>query len=490
MSKYYFSYARPYSGTNDPFRRICGAMHGVFKTACDYRGDFAQVTDQRISTAFFFNGREVIQAMCKSVSSPNAAARVYSRFDEHHDVDCYGEGIENFLENMPEKNRIALDFMLQCAIDSEVGRERIESSPARMTQFKFYMEQLSDSYDLMDTRLSAAEGLYNAEKVDAPDVQQCEDMVLKLSHDVSALASQNLTSGVISDENLLRLCEFKATLNAAQHYIEQYTESHAAYMNLLQQRTRVAKTFLYSHVTSDMGAFGTEAFRDRLYESISDISSDRSIGEIKTVILSHVKGQLGLFLMSIAKAENADKIYAAIKIDATRIATDFFDLNNGHTALRRVKDLGAAHEKITNAVDDVRCRLDGVFLKDNQGRFIISPTIERQRYLRAQDLSIRNDLCADEVRLLATISAGIGLPEWSKNSSPKDRIAADIRIVNMFQQYAAAYKGDEDISPISASLSAKNLARQFGMVVRPCEKNAAQLIVHDRAAQLERFIIR
>ncbi len=490
MSKYDFSYARPYAGTNNPFLRICGAMHDVFKTACDYSGNFAKVTDHRISTGFFFNGKEVIQAMCKSVSSSNAAARVYSRFDEHYDVDCYGEGIEYFLENMPEKDRAALDFMLRCAIDSEVGRERIESAPERIAQFKIYMEHLCDSYDLMDPRLSTAEGLYNAEKVDAPDAQQCDDMAVNLCDSVSALMGQDLTSDVISDANLLRLCDVKSTLNAAQHYIDQYTECLESYMGLSRHGSRVAKTFLYSHVTSNMGEFGTEEFRDRLYDSIAGLSSERSIGKVKDTILSQVKEQLGLSLLSIGKAKNAEKIYDDLKATALCIATDFFDLNHGKTAQSRVLKLRSAKAQITNTVESVQRAVDGVFLQDDKGRFIFNPIIERQRYLRVQGLYICNDLSADDLQLLTKLYADIGLTKWTKDRNPKERIAADLRVVNKFQKCAGAYQAEQGVSAISVSLTTKNLARQFGLAVRPSDKDPAQLIVRDRGAHLEKFLIR
>jgi tetratricopeptide (TPR) repeat protein len=494
MSNYGYTFARPYSGSANPSQRLSGALHDVFRYAYERDTNTDKITASQIGTAMFFSARDVVQAAFKAVDMPHHAERRYSHFDHHYDVNVYDGGIAAYLKEIPEGLRQSLVFMIDLAVEAEVERKDVPRDDAFVAAFKDHMERLCAHYDLMDPRLSCAESVYSAQKLDVPEKAAQLDALMALQDALkTAKKARDGADTPLNDDMLSALCGVKDALRAVQRDCQRFERCKDQHESVFAHKERVAKTFLYSHVTSRMGDLGTEEFRDGLYEQLRLCTFDAQRDHVQKTMLGAVHERLGLSFFAIAQADDAKDIYKKIKNNMPHIAQDFLNLNGGQWALNIFSKLDERWRVLGAIVDGVYDMLDGVCYKDARGELALSPEMESYRQRRVQDLFARHDLSDAEQQTLKTFSYGTGVAEWSAKLRPMDYVAADVKMVNISRQFARAHNGDDGtrhVQPLSLSVHSKALMREYGIAVRASEKDPMALVAYDRKAHLEKFIIR
>tara|TARA_R110002126_G_scaffold291807_1_gene459727 strand:+ start:178013 stop:179497 length:1485 start_codon:yes stop_codon:yes gene_type:complete len=494
MSNYGYTFARPSSGSATPSLRLCGALHDVFRYAYDRDTNTDKITASQIGTAMFFSARDVVQAAFKAVDMPQHAARLYSHFDHHYDVNVYDSGIAAYLEEIPEGLRQSLTFMIDLAVEAEVERKNVPRDDAFVAAFKDHMERLCSHYDLMDPRLSSAESVYSAQKLDVPEKAVQLDAVMALQYALkTAEKARDGADSPLNDDMLNALCGVKDALRAVQRDYQRYDRCKGQHENVFTHKERVAKTFLYSHVTSRMGDLGTDEFRDALYAQLRLCTFSSQLGHVQKTILGAVHERLGLSFFAIAQADDAKDIYKKIKSNMPHIAQDFLNLNSGVWALNIFSKLNERWRILGAIVDGVYDMFDGVCYKDARGDLALSPAMESYRQRRVQELFARNGLSDIAQQTLKTFAYGTSVAEWSPHLRPMDYVAEDVKMVNISQQFARAHNGGDGtqhVQPLSLSPHSKALMREYGIAVRASEKDPTALVAYDRKAHLEKFIIR
>lgn len=430
MALFEHSYTRPGIHSASAKMRIIGAVGEMFYRALDHGGYLSDYSKDRLRSAQFFVGGDVVQTVYEEVPYQpvhKASPNFFVHHQKSYDLQEYTDETARFLNSLSSDLREAFEFVFKIA--SKGKNEFISDKEAE--HFKYHMLQIFEAFDLTDQRLKTYEAAHASACNRGTNVSpMLADMTGKRDKIEAKLEFIQASTDEMDVEKARAVRDLGYNLVPYYGQIQNVQTRINHLLSLKGVGERAAKTMLYSRITSRL-TDDDDTLRDQLYKELLEAPDVKAKAKVIRALIDKLTRANNLTGRFTAWAQRSYKVLksgqedpiANVYSNAEILAQEFETIRADAWIDNEV---AIYKQHLKTAEDVLAASLESAsqyFVMEN-GEVAYNSDYAQWRSETLRKLYLSDDLNGNELALANVLAEGL-LPERRQAISDKDYFNAD-----------------------------------------------------------------